>query len=141
MPAVADPSLSVDTSLALPLLLRNHEAHQRSTEWRAGRRLSIAGHAWIETYAVLTRLPGAARLLPGDAVRLLKSNFSEPLPPSPHLLANAVELFATAGIAGGATYDGWIALAALEHQVVLASRDLRAESTYRRLGVEVELVI
>lgn len=140
MPAGAERAVTVDTSLAVPLLLRNHEAHTTSVKWRAGRSLSLCDHAWIETYAVLTRLPGPARVLPEDAARLLTSNFSQPLPPKPGTLTKAVEIFSTTGIAGGASYDGWVALVALDHHTVLASRDARAEATYRRLGIQVELV-
>jgi predicted nucleic acid-binding protein len=140
MPAGAERTLTVDTSVAVPLLLRNHEAHSNVLTWRAARSLSLCGHAWIETYAVLTRLPGSSRVLPEDAARLLTSNFSQPLSPKPGTLAKAVALFSAAGIAGGASYDGWIALAALDYGAMLASRDARAEITYRRLGVEVEFV-
>jgi hypothetical protein len=90
---------------------------------------------------VVTRLPGAARVSAEDAVRLLASNFSPPLTPDTTSLANALGRFASAGIAGGATYDGWVALAALDNQTRLASRDARAEATYRRLGVDLEMVI
>jgi len=41
--------------------------------------------------------------------------------------------------ARAATYDAWIRLAADSH-ARLASRDRRAEATYRRFGVEVEMV-
>ncbi|MBX3067228.1 MAG: hypothetical protein IT191_04675 [Microbacteriaceae bacterium] len=43
-------------------------------------------------------------------------------------------------VAGGATYDGLIALTALEHNVVLATRDARARSTYEAVGAVVEIV-
>jgi predicted nucleic acid-binding protein len=139
MPA-GDSLVTIDTSLAIPLLVRNHPAHATARAWRAGRSMSLCGHAWIETYAVLTRLPGAARVLPADAARLLHSNFSNPLTVHDSTWATAPNIFADAGVAGGATYDGWIALAALDHGVVLASRDARAEATYRRLGVNLEMV-
>lgn len=140
MPADADPAVAVDTSVAVPLVLRNHQAHAAVVEWRQDRDLRLCGHAWIETYAVLTRLPGRARVLPEDAVTLLESNFSLPLWPERDSLAGAPALFASAGIAGGAAYDGWVALAARDHGAVLASRDSRAEAAYRRVGVEVEMV-
>ena len=111
------------------------------SRWRDGRPLAVCGHAWIETYAVVTRLPGAARVSPEDAVRLLASNFSSPLAPDADSLTKAPELFASAGIAGGATYDGWVARAALDNRARLATRDARAEATYRRLGAEIEIVI
>jgi hypothetical protein len=108
--------------------------------WRAGRPLSLCGHALIETYAVLTRLPGRARVTPGDAVKVLASNFSAPIAVAPGTLAEALEIFAAAEISGGATYDGWVALAARDARALLASRDARSEGTYRRLGVEVEML-
>lgn len=140
MPAGAEVVVAVDTSLAIPLVVRTHDAHPSVKAWRAGRPLALSGHAWIETYAVLTRLPGGARVSPGDAVALLVSNFAAPLAPTEEMHARSVELLAAAGIGGGAAYDGWVALAALEHGARLASRDRRAEATYRRLGVEVEMV-
>ena len=140
MPAGADRTVAVDSSLAIPLLLRDHEAHARAVPWRSGRQLSICGHAWIETYAVLTRLPGGARVLPEDAVQLLEANCSPPLSPSPDTFVGAVALLAAAGVAGGASHDGRVALAALEHRAVLATRDARTEANYRRLGVEIEPV-
>lgn len=139
MQAGAD-RITVDTSLAVPLVILNHEAHQRVVSWRAGRELSLGGHAWIETFAVLTRLPGASRVSPGDAVRLLRSNFTGPMFPSTRTMRRALDLFAEVGIAGGATYDGLVALAALDHASILASRDGRAGATYHRLGVTVEMV-
>lgn len=140
MPAGDSSVLAVDTSVAVPLLLKYHEAHASLVEWRGGRRLSVCGHAWIETYAVLTRLPGSARVTPDDAVRLLGSSFDTPLVPRAGSLARAVHVFASSGIAGAATYDGWVALAALDNGACLASRDARAEPTYRRLGVDLEVL-
>src|SRR5881392_464188 len=104
MPAGASRVIAIDTSVAVPLLLRYHEAHQAVSRWRGRRSLALCGHAWIETYAVVTRLPGAARVSPEDAVRLLGSNFSPPLAPDTTSLAAAPGRFSSAGIAGGATY-------------------------------------
>lgn len=141
MPAAGRRVFAIDTSVAVALLLRSHEAHSVVTSWRRGRKLALCGHALIETYAVMTRLPGTARVTPGDALRLLNSNFSPPLSPHPETLRRALEIFAGAGIAGGATYDAWVALAARDNDAILASRDARAEATYRRLGVDVEMVV
>ena len=44
------------------------------------------------------------------------------------------------GIAGGAVYDALVALAAKEHGVALATRDVRARGTYDAVGVEVIVV-
>jgi toxin FitB len=54
--------------------------------------------------------------------------------------AGAPVRLAAAGISGGATYDGLIALTALEHDLELLSRDRRAARTYRALGARFQLV-
>lgn len=47
----------------------------------------------------------------------------------------------SAGVLGGAVYDGLVALTALENATPLASRDRRAVNNYLSLGVEVQLVV
>ncbi len=44
------------------------------------------------------------------------------------------------GIAGGAVYDALVAAAAVEHQIILATRDRRALDTYRALDAKVEVI-
>jgi predicted nucleic acid-binding protein len=44
-------------------------------------------------------------------------------------------------VAGGATCDGLVALAARDHGAVLVTRDARARSTYETLGVAVEVLV
>jgi predicted nucleic acid-binding protein len=133
-------TVAVDTSVAVPLLVRSHQHHAEVVRWWAGRELTLSGHALAETYSVLTRLPGDARLSPEDAARLLDLRFAAPLMLSaPH----ARKIHATLsrmGIAGGAVYDGLVALAAKDHRMALATRDARARGTYDAVGVEVILV-
>lgn len=138
--ALAGRRLAVDTSLAVPLVLRTHRFHDQARRWRGGHALWVCGHAWIETYAVLTRLPGGSRVAPADAVTLLTAHFDGPLLPDEATAASAVAMLADAAVSGGAVYDGWIALVARQHDAVLLSRDARAEATYRRLGADVEMV-
>jgi len=133
--------LLVDTSVAVPLLLTSHVAHDAVDASVGPRSIALAGHAAHETYAVLTRLPGDARLSPRDAVRLLRERFDPPMVLDARSARAASAILADLDIAGGATYDGLIALAARRSGRPLASRDRRAQATYRRLGVEVELVI
>ena len=71
-----DSRYAVDTSVAVPLLVASHEAHQAVRLWARGRSLALSGHALAEIYAVLTRLPGDARVSPSDAVMLIDENFS-----------------------------------------------------------------
>jgi toxin FitB len=133
--------LLVDTSLAVPFLLTSHEAHRSVNASVGDRSVALAGHATHETYAVLTRLPGDARLSPGDAVRLLSERFEPAVVLDAGSTRAAVAILAGLDIAGGATYDGLIGFAARSSGLPLASRDRRAEGTYRRLGVQVELLI
>src|SRR5699024_3502874 len=126
---------------AIPLVVASHPDHFRVTAWRAERPLSLCGHAITETYAVLTRLPDDARVTVSDAARLIEENFADPLFLSAQQTRDAHLEFANRGVAGGAAYDGLVALAAREHDVVLATRDARARSTYERLGVRVEILV
>lgn len=54
--------------------------------------------------------------------------------------AKAPSRLAGAGVSGGATYDGLIALTALAHDLELLTRDRRAERTYRALHVPYQLL-
>jgi hypothetical protein len=100
----------------------------------------LSGNALVETYAVLTRLPGDARLAAADATLLIDENFMEPLLLSTGGVRNAHRELASMSVVGGAVYDGLVALAAREYGAVLATRDARARSTYEALGVNVELI-
>ena len=73
----ADPTrvLLLDTSTAIALLVEDHESHRAALAATRGRQLGLAGHAWFETYSVLTRLPSGLRRAPADALRLLAANF------------------------------------------------------------------
>lgn len=134
------PSVAVDTSVAVPLLVRSHEEHATVAAWAAGRALALAGHALAETYAVLTRLPGDARVEPGDTCRLLRSRFGAPILLGARTSRRLPDVLAALGIAGGAVYDAMIAIAALEHGCELATRDARAKSTYEAVGASVIVV-
>jgi predicted nucleic acid-binding protein len=131
--------LALDTSVAVPLLVRPHKAHAEVVRWWAGRDVALSGHALAETYSVLTRLPGDLRLAPEDAVRLLRERFGAPLVLAPRTAARVPELLSELGIVGGAVYDGMVALAAAEHGAVLGTRDARARATYTAVGVEVSV--
>ena len=134
-------TVAVDTSVAVPLVVRSHQHHAEVVRWWAGQELALSGHALAETYSVLTRLPGDARLSAEDAARLLDARFTAPLtgcstPPAREVHGTLSRL----GIAGGAVYDGLVALAAEELGAVLATRDARARGTYDAVGVKIILV-
>ena len=126
----------VDTSLAVPLVVADHEHHRAAVDALANRALGLAGHAAFETFSILTRLPPPARRSPVAVARLIAHNF-----PATRFLSDgaATELLAklgTRGIAGGAVYDALVGAAAVEHGLTLMTRDRRALETYRRLDVK-----
>lgn len=136
----SDAQVAVDTSVAIPLLVASHEAHDAVRSWAMGRVLLLGGHALAETYSVLTRLPGDARVAPSDAVVLIDDNFGDTVTiPDEKSCALHHEL-ARRGVSGGATYDGMVALAAREHDLALATRDARARATYEAVGAQVEVI-
>lgn len=130
-------TVGVDTSVAIPLLVRSHHAHDAVVRWWAGQQLALSGHALPETYSVLTRLPGDARLAPSDAAQLIAARFSAPLALGNARSRRLPETLSRLGIAGGGVYDAMVALAAKEHDVPLATRDGRARGTYETVGVHV----
>jgi toxin FitB len=133
-------TIAIDTSVAVPLLVRSHHDHAAVVRWWSGQEITLSGHALAETYSVLTRLPGDARLAPADAALLLNARFSSPLVLSSRRARNLPDTLSRLGIAGGAVYDALVALAAKEHGAALATRDARARGTYDAVGVKVIVV-
>lgn len=131
--------VALDTSAAIPLLVQTHRAHDEVRRWWNGQEIALCGHALVETYSVLTRLPGDVRLTPADAARLLRERFGAPLLLSAKNTRRVPETLARLGIAGGAVYDALIALAASEHGATLATRDARAKMTYEAVGARVTI--
>lgn len=130
----------VDTSVAVPLVIADHPAHQVVVDKLGDQVLGLSGHAAFEAFSVLTRLPGTNRLSVTDANRALVVNF----PATRHLSAEAAaglhRSLGALGIAGGAVYDALVAAAAHEHGVALATRDRHAVGTYRAIGVQIEMI-
>jgi toxin FitB len=133
-------TVAVDTSVAVPLLVRSHQDHADVVRWWNGQEIALSGHALAETYSVLTRLPGDARLSPADAARLLNARFASSLVLGSSPARKLPDTLSRVGIAGGAVYDALVALAAKQHGVALATRDARARGTYDAVGVEVIVV-
>lgn len=89
---------------------------------------------------MLTRLPGQARITPNEARRIIAVEFPASVALPPDVALRAVALFAEAGIAGGAVYDGLVGLAAKEAGIPLLSCDRRAVGTYAALRADVRLI-
>lgn len=141
MPTNADaPAVLVDTSVAVALVVVDHEQHASTAAALRGRVAGLAGHAAFETFSVLTRLPAPLRRTPQAVQRALAGNFPASCFLSARATQQLVGRLAALGIAGGAAYDALVAATALEHGLPLATRDRRALETYRALGAHVELI-
>jgi predicted nucleic acid-binding protein len=132
--------LLVDTSVAVALVVADHEQHATTAAAIGRRRIGLSGHAAFETFSVLTRLPPPARRTPEVVAELLEANFPESRYLSPAGAQRLLRDLASRGIAGGSVYDALVGAAAAEHGAVLATRDRRAVETYRALGVELEIL-
>lgn len=96
-----------------------------------------AGHAWTESFSVLTRLPPDVRLTATQAGAVLGSVVPRVRGLSEEEYQSFITWLPTSSVVGGSVYDalvGWVALAA---ELPLISRDERAIPTYRALGIEV----
>ena len=133
-------AIALDTSVAVPLIVSTHTHHADVVAWWSGQELALSGHALAETYAVLTRLPGGARLAPADAARLLVTRFAKPFLLGRRTSARLPGVLAGLGVSGGAVYDALVGLAAVEHDATLATRDARARATYEAVGARVVVV-
>jgi predicted nucleic acid-binding protein len=132
--------LVFDTSAAVPFLVRSHPSHAATRRHAAQRTALLTAHSLAETYSVLTRLPGDARVAADDAVRLLEANFETAVAAPAVELAGLPRVLAPLGIVGGAVYDALVGLAARTAEAPLLTRDARALGTYAALGVDVEIV-
>jgi len=129
---------AVDTSVVIAAFATWHPAHVRARR-KLDASPSLPGHAGLEAYSVLTRLPRPHRAAPREVHAFLEAEF-----PAPWLVLDGVEVAALVhrlvalGIAGGPTYDALIAATALQAGATLITRDRRALRTYEGLGVDVE---
>lgn len=118
-------------------MLSDHESRSIVVEALAGTRPGLAGHAWFETFSVLTRLPAPQRrpaLAISDA---LHRNFPETRWLSQGAASDLAARCAALGIAGGAVYDALVAAVAAAEDLPLFTRDLRALGTYQAIGARV----
>lgn len=142
-PADADPTqvdALLDTSTAVALVVADHADHAKTIEATRGMRLGLAGHAWFETYSVLTRLPAGLRRSPADVRRVLAHDFHGAWFLDAATAAALMDELARLRIAGGAVYDALVGAAARHHDLALWTSDRRALRTYAALGVRVRVL-
>src|SRR3954469_15629039 len=90
------------------------------------RLRALTAHVLVQTYSVLAA---------GAAADVLARRFPDsPLQIAPDERGYLLQTLAAAGVFGGATYDGLVALEAAAHEQNLLTLDQRAQITYRRLG-------
>jgi predicted nucleic acid-binding protein len=131
--------IAADASVLVPALLASHEFHEACHE-SAGLIDSAIGHALIETYAVLTRLPQPYTVPPVQASTALRSYHANVLVLPGDEVPDAIDRFVIARASGGASYDALIAVTAKQHGATLLTRDERAAEIYERLGTDVRWV-
>lgn len=132
-------TLALDTSAAIPLLLSSHTAHRLVRRRLGDRTAVLTTHSLAETYAVLTRLPGDARLTAQDAVRLIEARFAPAIAPTADATLHLPRMLAALGVIGGAVYDALVGLAAAAGDVALGTRDGRALGRYAAVGARCEI--
>ncbi|MEX0863343.1 MAG: type II toxin-antitoxin system VapC family toxin [Acidimicrobiia bacterium] len=137
---MTEPVYLVDTSVAIPLVVTGHEAHDLVTDSLDDKRLGLAGHAWFESFSVLTRLPPPARRSPADVVAILGHNFPASRFLDPDKSKTVIDTLVALGVSGGSVYDALVGYTAVAHGLPLVTRDDRALKLYRALGASVTIL-
>lgn len=117
-----------------------HDQHAAAAEALEGVS-ALPAHVLLETYSVLTRLPGGLSVPATVAAQVLSDRFpAEPLGMADEDRKTLPSALARAAVAGGASYDGLVALEAVAHGKTLLTLDRRAQDAYRRLGAAFTVV-
>jgi toxin FitB len=132
--------VAVDTSVAIPLVVQDHDQHAATTKQVRNLPLALAGHAAFETFSVLTRLPAPARRTPASIARLLADRFPHPCFLSGDECSEVLAALPELGVGGASVYDALVASAAKARGLRLLTRDQRALEVYRTVGAEAGLV-
>jgi predicted nucleic acid-binding protein len=135
-----DGRWAVDTSVAVASLVESHAAHQTCRSTAASLRPALAGHAAFETYSVLTRLPGPARVTPTTAAHLLEQAFPLRCWLTDEQQDDLLRRLPGLDLSGGMVYDALVAEAARLAGRTLLTRDSRALKTYAVVRATVSFV-
>lgn len=131
---------AVDSSVAVASFAPWHPHH--ATARRAlGEGARIVGHAILETYSVLTRLPNTLRAPAPVVGDFLARRFPEPfLVLDAEALRRFQDRLPARGVEGGAVYDALIAATAEAFGATLLTLDRKALRTYERCGASVQVL-
>ena len=131
---------AVDTSVVIAAFAPWHEAHAAARRAVTLDAL-VPAHVVTETYAVLTRMPEPFRMDAAIVAEYLARQWGgRVIAPAAELYESLTATAATAGVIGGSTYDALVGLTAHSFGHELLSLDLRAERTYRSLGIAYRLL-
>jgi predicted nucleic acid-binding protein len=133
----------LDTSVLVPLFLKDHPHHARSLELFLQCNPDSAGcaaHSLLETYSTLTRIPFPYRATPAEAIFLFRTVFDrlQPIGLDPVEYLTTLEDASSMGVVGGTLYDFLIYRCALKaNAVTLYTWNLRH---YSGFGAEISRV-
>ena len=131
---------ALDTSVVIAAFAPWHESHTTARQAVTADAV-VPAHVLTETYAVLTRMPEPFRMDAATVADYLRRQWSgRVLAPDAELYESLTTTAAAAGVKGGGTYDALIGLTAHSRGHELLSLDLRAERTYRSLGIPYRLL-
>ena len=131
---------ALDTSVVIAAFAPWHEAHTAARRAVTSEAV-IPAHVVTETYAVLTRMPAPFRMDAATVAAYLARQWGgRVIAPGAELYESLTAAAATAGVMGGGTYDALVGLTAHSLGHELLSLDLRAERTYRSLGIAYRLL-
>ncbi|MBI2684013.1 MAG: PIN domain-containing protein [Actinobacteria bacterium] len=134
--------IAIDSSVAIAAFATWSEHHAAAIDLlNAESGILLPGHAALETYSVLTRLPAPHRAKAELVDAFINSWFPGPLPQLDARAHAALRSSLVAlRITGGAVHDALIAATARDLGATLVTLDRRATATYERIGVGVRVL-
>lgn len=137
---MTDQLAACDSSLLVAAHLDFHPRHGEALSAVETRLQAVPAHVLLECYSVLTRLPAPHRIDEQTAARSLAGLELEllALPAKRH--PAIIRDLSSAGIRGGAVYDGLVAATVRHHRGTLLTLDRRARATYDAVGVSYEVL-
>ena len=131
---------ALDTSVVIAAFAPWHEAHEAARS-AVTPEVVLPAHVVTETYAVLTRMPEPFRMDAQTVAEYLARQWGgRIIAPAADVYESLPTVVATIGVLGGSTYDALVGLTAHRFGHQLLSLDLRAERTYRLLGIDYRLL-
>lgn len=132
--------IAVDAGVMVAAFSSWHEDHDRARELVRGESGAI-GHALVEAYSVLTRLPSPYRAVPSLVTAFLRAHFhGQVLALDGPAVRDLIMSLPRLSISGGAVYDAVIGATAADAGATLVTLDRRAMSVYERVGCDARLL-